>query len=372
MTSRMRHEGIGSYIRMLRIQKGLTQKELADQLNITDKAVSKWERSLSYPDIELFPALAKALGVTVGDLIEELYDGQGPEKLTRQYEMSPDLRVPLHVIIGCADLAEKNWFHEEIFRYYLDAIRLSGEYLLTVLNTGGRPEDGRADRREISSSAGKAENRNTAEEIGETVLTEISEKGASRSGQREASVSGQKKTAASGRKENAESVPGTSEEAAPFQRRSRIQFEEFLGERQLRREGPAGMYDFKGRRILVVEDIYVNREIVGGILEQTGAVLEFAEDGQVCLDKLSAKPAGYYDLILMDIMMPVMDGIESTRRIREMQDPARAGIPIIAMTANVSSRDRSAALRVGMNAFVEKPIRVDQLYSEMEKLLRSR
>ena len=114
--------------------------------------------------------------------------------------------------------------------------------------------------------------------------------------------------------------------------------------------------DFSGRRILVAEDIAINREIIGELLNRTGAEVEFAEDGQRCVEKVETHPAGYFDLILMDILMPNMDGLEATRQIRRMTDPEKASIPIIAVSANTCERDRNAAFMAGMNDFTEKPI----------------
>ena len=95
---------LGEYIRVLRIQNGLTQASLAEMLHITDKAVSKWERDISYPDISLFPRLADILGVTVSDLLRVCVD-EHPASILRQFvRMSPDIRTPIHIILGCADL----------------------------------------------------------------------------------------------------------------------------------------------------------------------------------------------------------------------------------------------------------------------------
>ena len=109
----------GSYIRSLRTQNGMTQAQLADRLCVTDKAVSKWERDLSYPDITLFPRLADLLGVTVDDLLRESKNGGQPSRLLQIFEMSHDIRTPLHIILGCANMA---------------SIRISGEYLLQVID----------------------------------------------------------------------------------------------------------------------------------------------------------------------------------------------------------------------------------------------
>ena len=128
-------------------------------------------------------------------------------------------------------------------------------------------------------------------------------------------------------------------------------------------------FDFSGKRILIAEDMAVNREIAAEILKQTGAETEFAEDGLACLEKIESSPTGYYDLILMDILMPNMDGLEATRRIRHLEDPKKASIPIIAMTTTVSEKDRNAAFEAGMDAFTEKPIFVDRFYASLSLYL---
>lgn len=128
-------------------------------------------------------------------------------------------------------------------------------------------------------------------------------------------------------------------------------------------------YSFAGRRILVADDMEINRRIAAEILKQTGAVTEFAENGQICLEKIKNAPPGRYDLILMDITMPVMDGLEAARTIRQLQDPEKAAIPIIAMTTNNSAEDRDAAYAAGMNAFEEKPVMTDQLYETIAGFL---
>ena len=127
------------------------------------------------------------------------------------------------------------------------------------------------------------------------------------------------------------------------------------------KSGIPPLVDFSGRRILVVDDIEVNREIAAELLGKTGAMVEFAEEGRQCVEMVSSVPPGYYDLILMDINMPVMDGLEATKRLRQMG----FALPIIAMTANVGDRNRRAAFDAGMDAFMEKPVRVEELFSEI-------
>ncbi len=131
------------------------------------------------------------------------------------------------------------------------------------------------------------------------------------------------------------------------------------------KEGNFPAADFSGKRFLVAEDMEVNREIAAEYLRKTGAAVEFAEEGRRCVEMISLAPAGYYDLVLMDINMPVMNGLEATKRLRQMGFT----LPVIAMTANVGDRDRRAALDAGMDAFVEKPVRVEKLFSEIVKCL---
>ena len=113
----------------------------------------------------------------------------------------------------------------------------------------------------------------------------------------------------------------------------------------------------------------LNREIAREIVGRTGAEVEFAENGAVCLEMVEQAPAGYFDMILMDITMPIMGGIEATKRIRRLEDRKKAAVPIIAMTANVGEWDRKTAFDAGMDGFTEKPIHIEKLYATMKKLL---
>ena len=107
---------------------------------------------------------------------------------------------------------------------------------------------------------------------------------------------------------------------------------------------------------LLAEDNDLNAEIAEELLEMDGLAVERARDGIECIGMLEQRPAGYYDLILMDIQMPHMDGYKATSVIRNLADPRLAGIPIIAMTANAFDEDRKKALRTGMNAHIAKPM----------------
>ena len=127
--------------------------------------------------------------------------------------------------------------------------------------------------------------------------------------------------------------------------------------------------DFKDRHILLVEDNELNREIAQEILREYGFRVDTAENGEVAVEKVSAAAPGSYDLVLMDVQMPVMDGYTATRKIRALDDPARAKLPIIAMTANAFDEDRRNALESGMNGFLSKPIVIGDLVQELHKIL---
>lgn len=128
--------------------------------------------------------------------------------------------------------------------------------------------------------------------------------------------------------------------------------------------------DFKGKRLLVVEDNKLNREITVTILEQTGIITEQAEDGSVAVKMVQETAPGYYDLILMDIQMPIMDGYEATKQIRALPDKRLAQLPIIAVSANAFEEDKKASLAAGMDGHIAKPINVADLFALMQKLIK--
>ena len=127
--------------------------------------------------------------------------------------------------------------------------------------------------------------------------------------------------------------------------------------------------DFKGKHILLVEDNALNREIAQEILREYGFLVDTAENGAVAVEKVSTAAPGSYDLVLMDVQMPIMDGYTATRKIRALDDPARAKLPILAMTANAFDEDRRNALESGMNGFLSKPIVIGDLVQELHKIL---
>ena len=128
--------------------------------------------------------------------------------------------------------------------------------------------------------------------------------------------------------------------------------------------------DFKGKRILLAEDNELNAEIARTILEDLGLLVDHVEDGVECVNALGKSEMGYYDLILMDIQMPNMDGYKATRVIRNMENRLKANIPIYAMTANAFEEDKKKALEVGMDGHLAKPIDVKLLVKNLTEGFR--
>ncbi|MGN1368406.1 MAG: response regulator [Aristaeellaceae bacterium] len=126
---------------------------------------------------------------------------------------------------------------------------------------------------------------------------------------------------------------------------------------------------YKGHTLLVVEDNELNREIATEILQEMGFAVDTAADGVEAVKTVNAAAPGQYDLILMDVQMPHMDGYEATRQIRLLDDPEQSSIPIIAMTANAFAEDRKAALDCGMNGFISKPLDLKELISVLDGVL---
>ena len=136
-------------------------------------------------------------------------------------------------------------------------------------------------------------------------------------------------------------------------------------------EGKMQSFDFTGKRALIVEDSDINIEIAKNILLHKHFDVEVALNGEEAVTTFSGHEAGYYDVILMDIRMPVMDGLEATKRIRQMEErPDGRLIPIIAMTANAFEEDKKNAYEAGMNWHIAKPIKIDELMSALTEILK--
>ena len=123
-------------------------------------------------------------------------------------------------------------------------------------------------------------------------------------------------------------------------------------------------------RILLAEDNELNQEIAVAIWENAGFTTEVAMNGKIAVDMLEKSEPGYYQLVLMDVRMPVMDGYEATKLIRRLDNKRLASIPILAMTANAFEEDRQEALRSGMNGHLAKPIDVEALFDALDKILK--
>ena len=132
---------------------------------------------------------------------------------------------------------------------------------------------------------------------------------------------------------------------------------------------PGKNADFRGRHILLVEDNELNREIAVAILHEYGFLVDTAENGAVAVEKIRTSDPGRYDLVLMDVQMPVMDGCTATQRIRALKDPARAAVPIVAMTANVFEEERKRAFDCGINGFLSKPIVIEELVDALKDII---
>ena len=130
--------------------------------------------------------------------------------------------------------------------------------------------------------------------------------------------------------------------------------------------------DFAGKRIFLAEDNELNAEIAMTILKEEGLLVDCAADGVICVDMIERAAPDFYDLVLMDIQMPNMDGYKTTQLIRRLSDQRKANVPIIAMTANAFEEDRKMAFAVGMNGHIAKPIQPEILKNKLGRLLSNR
>ena len=151
----------------------------------------------------------------------------------------------------------------------------------------------------------------------------------------------------------------------------RVEFENRIAEPAdvKRTEPESAPVELEGKKILLVEDNELNREIAVDILEDEGMIVDTAEDGDIAVEKMRNAVDGQYDLILMDIQMPRMNGYDATRAIRALPNPAAAGIPIVALTANAFDEDKRNAFAAGMNGHLAKPIDIPKLLETLSKFL---
>ncbi len=141
----------------------------------------------------------------------------------------------------------------------------------------------------------------------------------------------------------------------------------YVNKEEVQEESPQQGAEFTGRRILLAEDNELNWEVAKELLSDLGAELEWAEDGKYCLEKFEASPAGFYDLILMDLRMPRMTGYEATAAIRKSAHPDAQKIPIIAMSADAFPEDVQRCLESGMNGHIAKPVDPGALAKQVER-----
>ena len=146
--------------------------------------------------------------------------------------------------------------------------------------------------------------------------------------------------------------------------------ENYYGQKASKTDAADMEISLRGKHILLAEDNELNAEIAIAILEETGLIIEWVEDGVQCVNQIEQMPAGTYDMILMDIQMPNMDGYVATKCIRHLQDIKKAQIPIIAMTANAFQEDAEKCIAVGMNAHLAKPLDIEKVEQTICKQVR--
>jgi len=146
-------------------------------------------------------------------------------------------------------------------------------------------------------------------------------------------------------------------------------FQRVMEEKRLTRQENAPA-DLTGRRVLIAEDMEINAEILADLLELLDVESEHAENGKVAVEMFDRSAPGYYDAILMDVRMPVMDGLEATRTLRKLPRPDARAIPVVAMTANAFDEDVQRSLQAGMNAHLSKPVDIDRLKETLQELIR--
>ena len=130
--------------------------------------------------------------------------------------------------------------------------------------------------------------------------------------------------------------------------------------------------DLTGKRILLAEDMEINADIMKMVLQMREMEVEVAENGQVAVDCFANHPSGYYDAILMDMRMPVMDGLEATKTIRAMDREDAKSIPVIALTANAFDEDVQRSMQTGLNAHLSKPVQPEVLFETLTELIERR
>ena len=132
-------------------------------------------------------------------------------------------------------------------------------------------------------------------------------------------------------------------------------------------EQPITIVKNSGKRILLAEDNELNAEIAMELLKEEGFLIDWVKDGQECFDKLEESDEGYYDLILMDIQMPILNGYNTAAKIRQMENQKKAATPIVAMTANSFDEDIERTKKAGMNGFIAKPLDSEKMFTILKQ-----
>ena len=148
------------------------------------------------------------------------------------------------------------------------------------------------------------------------------------------------------------------------------EFEFAVKRKGINAKEPEKKVSLEGRRVLIAEDMEINAEIMKMVLQMRKIEADIAENGKIALDEFKSHPAGYYDAILMDMRMPVMDGLEATKAIRELDRADAKAVPIIALTANAFDEDVQRSLQAGLNAHLSKPVQPETLFETLETLIR--
>ena len=329
------------------------------------------------------------------------------------FNMSHDIRTPMNAIIGYTNLAQTET-DPAVVQEYLTKINLSSQHLLTLINDileMSRIESGKIElelvpadlcavfegMRDLFSEQMKQKHLHFAVHTGQVQhrfvwcdrknLNRVLLKFNAFERERTSTVSGIEGTGLGmsitksivdlmGGTIEVMTAPGSGTEII-IRLKFRLAEEKDIPETERtaseavsEEEESAGEVDFSTKRLLLVEDNLINMEIANMILTQAGFTVEPAENGKVALDLVRTSEPGYYDAVLMDLQMPVMDGYEATRAIRALDDPALAGIPILAMTANAFKEDVEAVKAAGMQAHIPKPIDVNVLMNTLRSVLK--
>lgn len=259
------------------------------------------------------------------------------------FNMSHDIRTPMNAIIGYANLATRHVNDTEKLSRYLEKIQVCGEELLSLLNNVlnlARIENNKTEMEYTVSNV---------RENFENCITMFQQQAESKN----------------------QTLSMTEQILYPYVYMDAPHVSEIcLNIISNAIKYTNALHDknyLSGVRVLLVEDNEINREIATELLTGEGCIVETASDGVSCIDMIEKADADYYKMVLMDIQMPIMNGYDATLTIREMKDPKKAGIPIIAMTANAFAEDANKALSVGMNDHVAKPIDMSILVPTMMK-----